>query len=399
MNYIDGVIRLISPLNSAQPAFGKKGKKENGTETVKQPVFFNGRTIMVPYFPANDFRGRLRRKAALYIFEALHHKGHTIPLELYSGLTCGASSASPESDVTVREVLDGRNNVYLGIFGGGTRLLRSAISVHDIVPVTQETLSVGMVPAHAVPETLANLTDDPGEKDKEEGENAGKFRTMWHRRIFRINDATMMVRPDEVMKYVTDPEKSVTDAILKDLKNSQERSESKDAGEEVEKKTGLRNMVDVESIRTGTHLYFRISLAPYMTEAQIGLLLMSLRDLFREQALGGFSRMGFGRYTVEAANLAYNSETYPIFEGREGESLAINDTDAFLAECLDAASQEIGGLTLESLAEFFTPKKPPKKEKTEEEKAKKKEAKKGKKTGENESAEEESGKEESHDDV
>ena len=389
MNYIDGVIRLISPLNSAQPAFGKKGKKENGTETVKQPVFFNGRTIMVPYFPANDFRGRLRRKAALHVFESLCHNGRTIPLELYSGLTCGASSASPESDVTVREVLDGRSNVYLGIFGGGTRLLRSAISVHDIVPVTQETLSVGMVPAHAVPETLSNLTDDPGDKDKEEGENGNKFRATWQRRIFRINDATLMVRPDEVMKYITDPEKSVTDAILKDLKNSQERSESKDAGEEVEKKTGLRNMVDVESIRAGTHLYFRISLAPHTTEAQIGLLLMSLRDLFREQALGGFSRMGFGRYTVESAVLSFNAETHSIFDGREGESLNINENDPFLVGCMESAVDEIGALTIESLSEFFTPKKPPKKEKTEEEKAKK-EGKKGKKNVEKESTEEES---------
>ena len=147
---IDLNITLTAPLHLAYPdnsvALNPEKPKKKTSLTVKKPVLIGGDLTQVPFFPANGTRGGLRRKAAARVMKYLTAQAR-VPSSLYLGLTCGAATGSPDSTaLSVEELLRARQNVYMGMFGGGARLLSSAYKVSDLNPVLDLTVKAGMVP-------------------------------------------------------------------------------------------------------------------------------------------------------------------------------------------------------------------------------------------------------------
>jgi CRISPR type IV-associated protein Csf2 len=362
-NKIEGTIRLISPMHCATiDASSDATGNENITRTHKQTVITSRGSQRMPFFPANDLRGRLRRKAAAIVLDQITATSK-VKVDLYAALMAGAITASPESDLTIEEALRARDNVYMGLFGGGTRLLRSRYCTNDLMPIVQDTIDAGIVPAsfgdNGVPQGFAG--------DGTTGPLTG-FHLVQTRTSFRIDDVARVINADEIEKYVENAVNSIAVKQAQTLADRAERKADKAAvkagdlkAEAMAGKKDLSNMFAVEVVPRGTPLHCLIDLQNDTSDAHVGLLLMALTALVREQGLGGWIRAGFGRFSADLT-LTRNGQKYKIFV--DGQ----NSADATLTPEVDAAfcnpaRAAIAALTAESMMEFFTPRAAEKEEK------------------------------------
>lgn len=367
-NNIQGIFKLTSPMHVADPiqysvdengyVVRKTAGMGNVIATMRQHILADGTRVKIPYFPANDLRGRLRRKAAALVMEALASKGEKVPVELYAGLCAGASGAAPENAVTIEEIKRASENVYMGLFGGGTRMLRSRYSVQDAVPIINATVKAGLVPEGFGPYENRNLPNSDGSEavQKSDGHQLTEIR-----HIVRIDDVTRVMRADELREYVQDAESAVAQWQAKVLQNRTDRKAQDDQkanGEETSglKKSDLANVVSVQSIIAGTELYVRFDLQDTTTQAQRGLLLCALRDLINEQALGGWIRTGFGRFAAEHFTAMIDGQTVlPVqYNAKTGK---VGMTEA-VSPLVEAMQSDLDKLTVGSLLEYFTGKTP-----------------------------------------
>ena len=354
-NRIEGIIRLTTPLHCANPdqSVWSDKSNDNRTPTMQMRLVTPEGMLVIPYFPGNDLRGRLRRKAAALVLDhvTLQKK---VSVELYGGLSCGAISASPESDVTVDEVLRARENVYMGLFGGGTRLLRSRYRVSDMVPVLASTIAAGMVPQQY------------GENDHgffiptyrtESGPKAVEgWQLLQMTQNLRIDDVGSAARPDELLSYIDDlgsVVKHQTDTLDAQMKRKADKAAVK-AGAmkatEVVGKTGVRNIFSYQTIMAGTPMYFDLDFTDDVSDAHVGFMLLALQSLVREQALGGWGRAGRGRYTADLS-LIRGGEKISVFNAKgAGAGATLSDgVNVFVQE----AKTKLAGLTADEMMLFF----------------------------------------------
>lgn len=343
-NRIEGIVRLISPLHCAT-VDGAVNSDKNITPTHKQVVNTVNGNQHVPYFPANDLRGRLRRHAARLVFESLKAKSNKITPDLYQALMGGSIVTKPESDLTAEEALRGRHNVYMGLFGGGTRLLRSRYCTNDLIPVLRDTIDAGIVPAafgengvptgHLAAGVVGPLTG---------------YQLFESRTSYRVDDIARMMNVDEVMRYIDDAATTVGVKQAEILRTRAERKADPNAP-----KRDLSNIMAIEVVARGTPLHCLIDIADDATDAHVGMLLLALRNLVREQALGGWIRCGMGRFSADL-KLTRNGHTYQIFKADENAANATLTDEVQQAFCA-TAQQAIDALTSEEMMEFFTPRK------------------------------------------
>lgn len=372
---IQGILKLTSPLHCATTdtwgidengyAVQKKTSK-NLIGTMQQKILAGDQNrYTIPYFPANDLRGRLRRKAAAIVLDALMAThGKQVPVALYAGLTMGSATTSPENELTVEEASRAAGHLYMGVFGGGTRLLKSRFSVQDAVPIIQSTVEIGMVPAGMGDAAFSKLPTD-FEWDAEGGaktvtplRDGRKLLDVRH--TVRVDDVMRVLRTEEMEKFIEDCASSVTAWQQKNMDNSEARKAAKESGDgEDVKKSSLANIVSVQTIIPGTPLYFRLDMADSLSQAQIGLLAASLVALLNEQALGGWVRAGFGKFDAKDFAITLGGGSLPLIKGEAGKYELADD----MAPYLDAMREELAQLTVESLLEFFTNRKPTKEEK------------------------------------
>lgn len=340
-NNIAGVFTLTSPLHCASESV------ESTTQTVKQPIITKNGTSYVPYFPANDIRGRLRRKAAAIVVDHLVKNDGKISIELLSGLTCGAVTANGENDMSIEEVLRARSNVYMGVFGGGTRLMRSGIKVHDAMPFLEETLAAGVVPDLGLDLPMYHHKADNTPKPMQGYQLVHKHQTVRIDDVYRVSNLTLVERGLE------DALSEVSEHQLDIIGRNTKRKEDKTAN----KKTTLANIMAAETIAIGTQLHFRVDLEDHLTDAQKGLVLLAIKDLCNEQALGGMVRHGWGKFKAELSGV-FNGNNVDD-NGNPNPVIALNkDTGLYELQGLakaygDNAMDEINKLTIEDMWLFF----------------------------------------------
>lgn len=337
-NHIVGILSLTSPLHVAS--------MDNPEKTMGQYIISNGARVEIPYFPANNLRGRLRRKAAALVLSALTMRQQKVSVELYSGLTTGACDNRPESNQTIEEISRAKRNLYMGLMGGGVRTLRTGFSTQDMYPIVSSTVAAGLVPA--------NFGSRGEEKMPTITGAAGAVRNIenhWDltdaRHCLHVDDVSRVMRPDEMMAHITNPLESVSEYQVKMLGNRQER---KVEGSET-KKADVGNIFNIRAIVPGTNLFCRIDMKDTLTDAQVGLLITSLRDLLNENSLGGYGRIGFGKFRASDFELVRNGNRFPLF--REDENGVLMFTEA-AADSVQAMQDELATVTSEELAAFWT---------------------------------------------
>lgn len=367
---IDLNITLTSPLYLAYPDNQEKVGDSTISRTVKKPVFVSSDKADVPYVPANGFRGGLRRAAAARVMAKLKTEG-AVPTPLYLGLTCGASTGTPDSTpLSVEELLRARRNVYMGVFGGGARLLQSAYRASDLNPVLKFTLDAGVVP-----ENCGELVKPRRSSDAETSTYVEPWAlTKGILNMIRVDDVARVMRPGEILEYLESPQESVAAHQEFIMGNNVARKEG------TASKESVANMMTFETVATGTHMHLRLTLSSDVTESQVGLMLYALNDMIRENSLGGMGRIGFGQYRVDKLKLqlgdALGGGHYAGIDMGPADQFSLPN-EQVIQRLLEAADQGLTELTIAKMQSYFTDfsaaakaeKKAAKKSKKDEEKA------------------------------
>lgn len=339
-NIIDIDISLTSPLYEAYP--DNKGK-DNVCRTMSKPVVDGATVVSIPYFGANGLRGALRRFAANRVMARLCENEARIPADLYLGLNCGASSASPDSNNSIEELLRAKRNVYMGLFGGAARLLPSRYEPSDINPVIDLTVRKSLVPARCV-ERVQSISTDSGAK------TLGPRDLTDRRTHFRVDDLFRVLRPDKIMRFIPNAVEAVAEHQSRVLENREARTEGAT-------KSDVANIMSYETVAEGTPMHFRITLAADVSAGQVGLMLYGLRDFIRENALGGMTRVGWGRFRVEAINIQLVDELGGhdlSFQPSQPESNTFDyPSNPVIQSFLDAADEGLAALTIEEMNGYY----------------------------------------------
>lgn len=315
MKKIIGSIILTSPLQV--PSAFADG------EVMTMRVTGHEGNVKVPFFPGNDLRGRLRRKATDIITSRSTEK---VSLSLYHAMSCGAVTGSPSKDKkgveyapidSIATLAEAKSNVFAGLFGGGFNMVSSGYRVSDMVPAIGLIDEIGMLPEgfsgdvlqkepyELIEEFMFNRWDDLGK-------SPGK--------LMEACDA------DEVIDWqslIVDQE-----SVGKDGKTDKSRNALK-----------LSNFQFFKAVIPGTPLAFQMDLKSELSDAQIGLMLLSLKDLANEQALGAASRKGFGRFNAFDLKFYSKDGVVDLFK-HSGNTLAPYDIHSDMATYINAFEEE-----------------------------------------------------------
>jgi CRISPR type IV-associated protein Csf2 len=360
-NRITGVIRLTTPLHcaSSDKPTSKPGEANTHTPTCTRRIVTPHGHEEIPYFPGNDFRGRLRRKAATTVLDRIA-AGKKVKLDLYAGLVNGTIGVMQKGEVlTVEEMLRASDNVYMGLFGGGPRVLKSRYRVSDLVPIIGTMIDIGTVPAiyRDVTDTLVmpmRYKAAGGDPEPMSGRELIETTTVYQR-----DDVFSVARPDEMTRFVEDAQAQIAAYQEASSDNASQRKADKakaKAGEikadEVAGKKNLQNILSFDSIRAGTPMYFDLDFKDDVSDAHVGLMLLALRDLVREQELGGWVRAGLGKFTAHLT-LTRNGAQHQLFEEEwAGANATLSEATApFEAKACEA----LDTVTLDGMLEFFLP--------------------------------------------
>ena len=339
MKAINIVLTLASPLYVAYPE--NQDKSANVSRTTKTPLMTNGRMQYLPCYPANGFRGGLRRKAMSRLLSHFKSNEGAISGDLYLGLTCGANSGSPDqSPLSIEEILRARSNVYMGLFGGGARMHSSMYRVSDMLPILQATVSAGAVPEYCLDKVQAKP-----QKDSAIGtEYVQAWEITSSRTSIRLDDLFRVTNPHEILNGIANPIETVSNHQAAVLANREGRKDG-------DGKSDVANMMGIETVAAGVPFHFRVDLDNAADEAKLGMVLLGLSDIFQENAFGGWTRCGFGKVRVENIRVNFDDIEYKWdqFYGERGVFELPADASPFV----DAANEAIAGLKIADMAGFF----------------------------------------------
>jgi CRISPR type IV-associated protein Csf2 len=339
-NYLSGLVHLTHPLYVSD--LDVKGA------TMTRPVFDeNGRRAMVPYFPANDLRGRLHRKAAVHVINALTAGGERLSLELYMGLQCGAGSSQPDSaPLTVEEAVRAKRNIVMGLFGGGARVLPSHFSTADWMPITKATVESKTVPGNDGLGREFKLPRD--ESDLYVNNPTSKINNTRRDDVFDAENPELLERSIEGGAATVAAYQAHVMATDKDRKDAKKSGETNG---DTPKKQGAANIFSANEIAPGIQLWNSIMLDACLTKAQLGLLLQAFSDLVAEQRLGGASKRGNGRFICQnmvVRHAVLGGDELPVFEAEGSHVLSPQVQPA-----IDAMREELAALDLAEMTSYF----------------------------------------------
>lgn len=318
---IHGIIKTISPLHIAAPgavrfdpttggyASGDGGIACTGIQQMPLPSTLTGKSgseyqAKVPMIAANNLNGALRRQAAAITFDALLAKGEKVDMGTYSAMTCGSVTGKPDGGlVKFEEYREARQNPFLGLYGGGPRMMRRNVRVHNLVPVTKATAfmhqGVSRHPGFDGPGELATQYTVP--------------------ESVKLVQMFAFVKNDDLLKFVdlAMQEKVITDFEKKIAERQQsilDDKAAKDSGGEGSRFSN-RTFTSYEFVIPGVG--FPMTFELDVTDEQLGLFMLALDRFAATERLGGALRNGFGQFAMENVVLVdvASGESSELFEG------------------------------------------------------------------------------------
>lgn len=238
----------------------------------------------VPVVPGNTMRNLLRR-TMLERIVLPQLKGNTLlSIEAYAGAFTGAANSKPEgSPATMSETVTIRNHPFLGLFGGGPRMIQGRMKVDTLYPIHRDCLRI--------------IGDG-----YQEGMVSGQITDLvWLRRVDPITklteeDAAQVIQGgvDTAVQWVVDLLAASDAKKSKRAANDDEKTEPADA-EEVAKGLGTFNAHEV--VIPGIDWVFQINI-DNPTPAQQGMILQAIAKMPALSLAGGHAK-GYGRFKIK----------------------------------------------------------------------------------------------------
>ncbi|MBL8511960.1 MAG: type IV CRISPR-associated protein Csf2 [Betaproteobacteria bacterium] len=276
-------------------------------------------TVDVPVIPSSTLCGKLRNAAAELIERSFVDRKERISPETFATMRSGSATTSMRRDeLGVAMSREGANDPFFGVFGGTSFGLKSHLVVHEGFSVTHDTAPI-------LPWNPLLLKPIPTRD------------TLGVLPIIRKNQIFEMMGQEHLVKLLGE------DALmgyLSETTSKQAESKAKKAAGEKGKKEDLRTVAATQVIVPGVGFVWTFDLT-YRNPAQLGLLLMALREVVNAGQVGGREAKGCGRFRVDMAKLFplpkegqgdINVFTPPV----EGQSRVLSDSEV-VAEAVLAA--------------------------------------------------------------
>jgi CRISPR type AFERR-associated protein Csf2 len=291
--------------------------------------------VELPFIPANSIRGRLRRFAADEIFQAIILQEKKITLGTLRGLLCGAVTGQPAGTCSVEDRLASAKHFYLGLFGGGPRLIQSSLSVCDSYPLIEE--AAGVVP-HNLPLHPIRARDIT--------------QARYYRKLEDLADYIRNGSDKVVDNFYAAASEYLAGLEGEQSKRAAERAE-KPAGEKT-KKTGLKFFGAIEMVIPGVPFSFDLSVdTEFIGLSGLGLLIQSISTFTKTQGLGGLSRVGFGRFDADLNLIANGELPAPLIKNVNGVNTLQETGNSLVEEALQAWAEVAGTLDVNELEHLF----------------------------------------------
>jgi len=351
--HLVGTITLTSHARQTAP----DGSSGGESRTIKTALWGpDGDRHEVPIITGNSLRGLLRRHATTTVLDRLAERSELVPRQIFQILSRGAHSRDGIGvQANAHAMLETSAHVFAGLYGGGPYMVHSRYSIGALVPMVawcqrflHPSLQDRVIPAERLryKDEAGNFRDIPlttkiilAPRDDLQAGHGAKYIENYQTAI------------DEWLEAVASGRASKAD-------NTKAKADAKARGDKaVPEATGARsvdtsNFTLNECILPGTPMQFWMRFKPQITDAQLGLQLLSVRDWANTNQLGGNGSQGFGRF--EAALALYRGSE-KIADNIFG--LSEHATAYSLVEGLDqyvgAAHQAIDDVTVEQLKRVF----------------------------------------------
>lgn len=284
--------------------------KESGGFTTKD----------VPVVPGNTMRNLLRRTMLEQIVLPQIKGNSMLSIQAYAGAFSGTASSKPEGvPASMSETVTIRNHPFLGLFGGGPRMIQGRMKVDNLYPIHRDCL---------------RIIGDGYEEDMVSGKITD---LVWLRRVDPITkiteeDAAEVIQGgvDTAVQWVVDMLAASDANKTKRTAKKEELTESADA-EEIAKGLGTFNAHEV--VIPGVDWVLQINI-DNPTPAQQGMILHAIAKM-PELSLAGGHAKGYGRFKIKDVIV-------------DGQPCWVNDTysdDEVVTLALDALDEAIDGIT------------------------------------------------------
>ena len=280
-------------------------------------------TVDLPVIAANNLAGHLRRHAASIVLDVLRSRGEHVSLPVYSSLMSGAWTGRPDaSDMNYGEYVQAKAHPYLGLFGGGPRMMRKGFATFNALPAlswVREFLSIPHVAAEVMPDIPAyRLT-----------------KIFFFRHNDDLADLSNITQLDGTVKNSDELLTKYHAALLED--------KPKDEGGKPKNRVSCFAFSSIEVVLPGTTFDVNFELRDDLTDAQVGLFLLTLDRFAQTDTLGGWGRNGFGRFAFSAVE----TEGERLFDAGR-----LNRSNSWVVDKLSAweqAAQDMSAAQLEYL--------------------------------------------------
>ena len=287
-------LRTLSPLHIASPetmtlntdTMRPVSGKETGVPcTAVQKLMVYGQEGVVqrvPVIAANNMIGRLRRRAANRVLDVLEKKGQKVTIQTYSALMCGAVTGNPDGrDVLFDEYRETRAHLYIGLFGGGPRMMRRYVRAYNAVPYMEATRFMFERIRHPYLDDMAHQT------------MIEPFRLFQYWIANRNDDLQKLVNVGQMQCSIEDFEEEIVkrQALIL-LSKSAKDGEAADNN-----RYSTRSWSAFEFVIPG--LIFPITFELDVSDAQLALFLFALNDFAQKERLGGHVRNGLGQFALD----------------------------------------------------------------------------------------------------
>jgi CRISPR type IV-associated protein Csf2 len=357
---IEGVLRTVTPLHISTASGKSRYDMDTGyvvhgdkgfplTTTAKSKIILSGsaksknaddsetdvsRVVEYPSIPATTIRGMLRRGAASVIEDHFaFEKNEKISYQAYMGMRCGAVSGKPDgTSASVEEILNAKNHVIYGIFGGGPRMLRGNLRAQDALPITLELIEAGLISQRFYDYAVNGLSS----------RQMCSYNQVVRKDDF-IGSAAASSRASDVVEGFDD---LFAQKRKEELQRKADKA-SKDSGEEPKAERGVQALSFREDVIQGLPFLFRLALDG--TEAQVGLLLNALERSLNN-GIGGRDAIGRGQLAGSLKLIDEDGNAFDALSGDIDNGFEIKpDVEHFMS----AKQDSIAALTIENLNSYM----------------------------------------------
>lgn len=280
----------------------------------------------LPCVPSNTMRNLLRRSALDTVFNQLRGKA-TLDVGAYAAACSGNASGNPEGvAASFDETNAVRKHVFLGLFGGGPRMMKGRLSVDTMYPIVPD---------------AARIIGDGFEDRMISGQILD---VVWQRRVDPVEKLAFEA-PEEL---ITNAHSAIT---AWSIKNQENKAKSAGKGKAAESEgaganeRGLNAFNAQEVVIPGLDWLWGVRLEN-PSKAQAGLVLKAISDIAqRGMQVAGGNAKDYGKVNIQEVLVDGQS----VWDGQS--------YTASMETYLDALAESLDEITADDFANFVKPSK------------------------------------------